>query len=511
MKEILDDRERAQRQQHRRLIITEVLMFLAVLALVGFLTLVVMGYSFNLWGIGGSGEVVERTGLVQISSIPTGASIYIDGESPLLLSTNASRTMLAGEHEIALKREGFYDWSKMVKVTEGLMYRLNYPRLFRIERETETVLEFRKPSKSETPAKLIENGVVHATGKYVGVSPNHEKMLFLIENSLYVLNLNENEPKLAELVMTDKNGNVIVPKTISKVEWSGNSERMLAMINEQYAVVNIRNPKETVWLRDILANCAKEQGLKDDWSAGEKCDKMVISEIKFESETGDRLLVLGDKNELLELNVRDGKISKAILDEAEAFDNDNDKIIFIDKEKELRAQRVGENDSYLVVKIEGKSPKIATMRYFQENYVAVVDEGMFTIYAKMGWVTGDEEMEKVFEEKVGFEVKTLKKRGKGVAFEIRGTEGENKIFDIEAMETTTVDATGAGWIDEYLRYRLKDGKLSVLDYDGLNEHELVASGVLSGRTVTISGNNQWLYYFTADTDGNEQLVREKLI
>ena len=81
MREILDERELEARRQHRRVILTEILMSVTVLVLVGFLTLVVMGYSFNLREIGGTGEVVERSGLVQVSSVPTGATIYIDGES----------------------------------------------------------------------------------------------------------------------------------------------------------------------------------------------------------------------------------------------------------------------------------------------------------------------------------------------------------------------------------------------------------------------------------------------
>ena len=87
----MEEQERIQRRQHIRLIVTEILMFVVVIFLVIFLTLVVMGYSFNLRGIGGQGEVVERTGLVQISSVPAGATITIDGGAPLLLRTRAHR------------------------------------------------------------------------------------------------------------------------------------------------------------------------------------------------------------------------------------------------------------------------------------------------------------------------------------------------------------------------------------------------------------------------------------
>lgn len=490
----MDEQERIDRRAHVRLIVTEVLMFLSVILLVGFLTLIVMGYSFNLREIGGSGEVVERSGLVQISSQPAGATIFIDGEAPLLLSTNASRTMLSGEHEIALEKDGFLGWKKTVKVTEGLMYRLNYPRLIKTERETEEVFtfEFGAVDLVSVPEKYAFQGTVKAEGvKFVSVSPNHEKMVVLVESRLFMMNLNEDKPELKLLEVLDSDGvkNLEVA-TVEKAEWSGNSERMLAKVNGAWAVINVRSPKETVWLSEVLP-------------------EKTMSDIKFENEAGDRLLVLNVKKELMELSVRDKKLSEALLSGVVRFDNDGDRIVFVDEDAKLRAYRVGERDEYLVAEAD-KEAKLAAMRYFQESYVGMVVEGKFAVYRKTGWVASDEEMEKVFEEEVGFEVADVKKRGKGMVFEIVGTEGESKVFDIEAMTLATVNVKNAGWVDEYLRYRVEDGKLSVLDYDGLNERELVSEGVAKGRVVMISGNNRWLYYF-AKVEGGEKLVREKII
>jgi len=90
----MDEQEKLERLREIRLIVTEILMFLAVVVLVGFLTLIVTGHSFNLKKFGSEGEIFERTGLVQISSVPTGATIAIDGEIPLMLRTNGSRTTL---------------------------------------------------------------------------------------------------------------------------------------------------------------------------------------------------------------------------------------------------------------------------------------------------------------------------------------------------------------------------------------------------------------------------------
>ena len=384
----MDEQERIQRRQHIRLIITEILMTLAVLFLVGFLTLVVMGYSFNLRGLAGSGEVVERSGLVQVSSVPTGATIAIDGTAPLLFSTNASRTMLAGEHEIALTKDGFTEWSKKINVTEGLMYRLNYPRLFKLERETEEVLNFKKVQRdyATIPTLVAKDGVVETGGvKLVTVSPNHEKMVIWFEEGLYILNLNENAPTIKPLMLTDAEEKTVLVTALANVEWSGNSERMLAKVNGKWAVINVRVTQESVWLEDVLG-------------------KLVVSKLAFESEAGERLLVLSDKKDLYEVNVRDKKLSEVLLSKVAAFDNDGDRVAYLDAEGKLMAYRVGEEEGHLIAEVS-RDAKFATMRYFQESYVGVYDDGGFRVFMKTGWPSGDTEMAEVFTEKVSFVAK----------------------------------------------------------------------------------------------------------
>ena len=521
----MDEQERIERRAHVRLIITEVLMFLSVILLVGFLTLIVMGYSFNLRELGGSGEVVERSGLVQISSMPTGATIYIDGEAPLLLSTNASRTMLAGEHEISLARDGFGGWSKKIVVTKGMMYRLNYPRLFKEEREAEEVMRFYAPTDvSDRVDKVVEDvGIKTYAGKirFVSVSPNNERMIVLLDKDLYLMNINDNMPELKVLAVPSKDGSSVVKiTTIESAEWSGNSERLLARINDEWATLNVRDPKETVWLDGIIGT--------DE-----------ISDIKIESEIGDRLLVLYKTGKLVELNVREMELSDTLLEDVEKFDNDADRVVFLTKRKtdfiadklaeeliasedkwQVRAYRVGEAESFVLKQFDLEaseelgSVKLATMRYFQESYVGIARDNNFEVYSKTGWVAGDNEMEKVFTEEASFTISRLKKRGKGMVFELSGDDGNTEVFDIEAMATTSVDVKDTGWVDEYLRFRLSDGKLSVLDYDGLNERTLVESSVIAGRVVAISGNGRWLYYFSCkemdDNDIREILIREKI-
>ena len=118
------DAEKKQRLQSLKVIISETIMVLAVIISVAVLALIVSGYWI------GSGFKVERQGMLQISSMPTGADISIDGDSSWLQRTNTSKVLLSGEHSIVLTKEGYDSWSKTINIQEGLLYRLHYPRLF---------------------------------------------------------------------------------------------------------------------------------------------------------------------------------------------------------------------------------------------------------------------------------------------------------------------------------------------------------------------------------------------
>ena len=129
------DLEERARRQNRRVIISEIIMVVAVIVTAGILALVVSGYWLN------ADFEVERQGMLQISSVPTGANVEVDGESSWLQRTNTSKVVASGEHTIVLTKDGYDSWSKTVNVNEGLLYRLHYPRLFLLDRTAEDVYE----------------------------------------------------------------------------------------------------------------------------------------------------------------------------------------------------------------------------------------------------------------------------------------------------------------------------------------------------------------------------------
>ena len=131
------DAEKRARRQSLRVIISEIIMVIAVVATVSVLAFVVSGYWL------GSDFKIERQGLLQIYSTPTGADVEVDNNpGSWLQRTNTSKTLSAGEHTIKLTKDGYDSWSRTISITEGLLYRLHYPRLFLLNRDHESALDF---------------------------------------------------------------------------------------------------------------------------------------------------------------------------------------------------------------------------------------------------------------------------------------------------------------------------------------------------------------------------------
>lgn len=129
------DFEKAKRRQSLKVILSEIIMFLTVVVTVVILAFIVSGYWIN------ENFEVERQGMLQISSHPSGADVVIDDETSWLQKTNTSKVLSTGEHTIVLSKEGYDSWSKTINITEGLLYRLNYPRLFPLQRNPEPVYD----------------------------------------------------------------------------------------------------------------------------------------------------------------------------------------------------------------------------------------------------------------------------------------------------------------------------------------------------------------------------------
>ena len=108
------DKERRKKLQTTKLIITEIFMLVTIVVTVVILTFIVMGYRLTEDG------KLEQSGLIGVDSIPTGATVFVDGEA-YENKTNTSKILPEGQYEISLEKDGYTSWRKSVLVHSGLL------------------------------------------------------------------------------------------------------------------------------------------------------------------------------------------------------------------------------------------------------------------------------------------------------------------------------------------------------------------------------------------------------
>lgn len=147
-------------------------------AIAGFVTLAVafmLGYRLTL-----NGEI-ERTGIVQVISSPTGATISVNG-NVLGVRTNDKLVLTEGEHWIEVKRNGFYTWQGRYDVKMDNVLWLDYILLFPNQLKPKVAADFKL-----TPVSVMGYNQILAEDA---------------NKALYTVNFNRNEYRTTKLPFT---------------------------------------------------------------------------------------------------------------------------------------------------------------------------------------------------------------------------------------------------------------------------------------------------------------------
>ena len=224
-----EEREQ-QRRQMIKVIIAEVGMVISIIAIVVVATLAAMGFFVT------SSGRIEQSGLVQIHSAPTGATVEIDGNT-IFSRTNLSRSLTPGEHSLKLSRDGYDTWQKNIKMSSGMLLRLYYPRLFLLNRKPEVALQIEKELEFYLP------------------SNDQAYILYAASDSVVwnLINIRDDEPKVTQLDLTTVLPGVMENKFLGKVEslrWNNNSDSVLAKIayenKSEWILINLKDLKQSL-------------------------------------------------------------------------------------------------------------------------------------------------------------------------------------------------------------------------------------------------------------------------
>ena len=451
-------------------------MVIAVIIMVIILAFLVSGYWIN------SNFEVDRQGLLQLSSIPTGATVSIDGvENSWLERTNTSKNLSSGEHTIVLTKDGYDSWTKTINVSEGLLYRIHYPRLFLNERSKENVLDVANYSSAT-------------------ISPDHS-FLILTNNTTEwsSADLNSETIKPATIDVSQlfsatssaentKTG--LFPGEIQTVHWDKDSTHALFKVkfgdSTEWLLLDVKNPKDSV-------NITKEFGNN-------------FSDIQILDNSSGNLLAIQNGN-LHKIDLSNKSISIVLVENVVDFDHYNqNEVIFSalnpnstkdDNKYYIGMFKIG--DSEITTLKEMSAPaKVTLSKFYEDKYITILAEDSLTLYKK-------DDFTKLDNFTLSFAPDSIEVGHNGEFITMRaGTKIAT--LDMESMSVAewNVESEDFDWIDNDMIYSVTDGKLIVYDYDGLNRREIATN--VSSRFPAAITDDKWLYYFS---DGN--LVREWLI
>ena len=483
------DPEKRARRQSLKIILSESVMVLAVVSLVVILALLVSGYWLN------SDFEVERQGMLQVNSFPTGATVEIDGDAPWFQRTNTSKVLSSGEHTVLLTKEGYDSWSKTVNIREGLLYRLYYPRLFLKER-------------TKTPVYSTP------TTTFATVSKDTNTML-LINNTTNWNLLNLETENIESKTLDISNIFTQVSKApgataglfdgiVTNAWWSEDNEHVLIKSesegNIEWVLLNIKNPKSSV-------NITHEFGTN-------------FSDIRIFNNSASNLLALNNQN-LYKIDTVERQISAVIVSGVikynfygqeiiftakipndETYDYSDEIIKFSNAEESKPNFYTGiikNGDQKITHILSSADPSVPYLSQFYDNkYITIINGESIVVYKYDG-------SEEIISKTLPFTPDEIK-LGYGDGFIFMRKGKSVAVLDMEAQEIVnwSLDSEHYGWLNGDMLYAILDGNLIVYDFDGLNRRSL--SSNVSYHFPVVITNTKWLYYFSDD-----QLIREKII
>ena len=483
------DSEKLRRRQSFKVIISEFIMVMTVIIMVIVLAFVVSGYWLN------SDFKVERQGMLQVSSIPTGASLSIDGESSWMQRTNTSKILSSGEHTVVVSKDGYDTWTKTVNISEGLLYRLQYPRLFLQNRTAETVLDTKEFNLAT-------------------ISSARDKMLLISNTTEWqVVNLKDDKlsPKKIDIAKVFSGVSLAEGATtglfldeILDMNWDSDGNHILFKVNHENSLE---------WILLDVENVKNSVNLSREFAA-------IFSAVEILDNSAANLIAIQDGN-LRKINVSSRAISSVLVSNVQSFDHFEDEVVFsaLNTTSNIApssASDTSENPDqnsvqpYIVgiLNLNNKeitnltttaSPaKVGISKFYNEKYITVLVDTALELYKKSNF-------ESVKEFALSFAPQYVKVGNDGEFIEFY-SGAQFATFDFESLSVRewSLENENFGWLDNNMLYVVENGELIVYDFDGLN-HRVLAKNVSSQFPVTIV-NDKWLYYFL---DG--ALIREKIV
>lgn len=438
--------------------------FMAVLALTLSVLLLffAMGYRVNLKG------EIERAGLLQVRSKPSGAYVMID-DALQSSRTPYSKTISSGEHVIKIDKKGYGIWERKINVEPGKVSWLNYVRLLPLEMSEERFFEAR-----------------NVTG-YLVDSKHRTAVLYDAERQQFaVVDVRGGGVVRQSFYLKDILKKESYDGSVGLVELSANLERILVSYTDkagstEFLVVSLGDVNNAINLSTAFPD------LELTWIAM--------------NNQGDKLLVVDKKQNLREINVSGLTISSVLGAGIEKMEMHGDVALLVVEETVDDARGVwsfvlGDKGAVKIRDVQGEVD-MAIYEYRGDKVVAVADETGLSVHsgalAKFG-------QEHHLTSRVGEEIAVgqLEFSYEG-RFLLAQHKNGKQVYMYDFLDWSVVVRHDFDTVvedlmfaDEYLLAGSVNGRVLIMDFDGENNRKVFEFG--EGREVfgfVISENGEW--------------------
>ena len=479
------DRARQKKIRNIRVIATNIFMSVSVVAIVFVLMLIAMGFSFNENG------GFEQSGLLQLASHPSGASVEIDGNSQFG-HTEFSKMLSSSEHKVRVTKDGYDSWTSNVKIDAGLLTRVEWVRLFPNNPEINDASSYKELRLAEFSAD--------------------RKWLITIEkdsNELIRANIQGDRLKnyrlsLSTVLGTDAEKALLGEFAIH--DWNENCSK---------ALLSWKNEDATTWYLVDLEHAENSVNLTKKFNHN-------FSAVLIANDSASKLWGLAD-GELYRADISESKISEPIASKVELFTNNKDVVAFVNleeivqkddqpakTERHVNTYKDGEESFTTIASLSDKQKVsgITMNTYWNEEWLAYsydkeirVLAGKYPSYGKQ-----NSTLKVILERNLNFAPTMISRGGKGNIIVFAG--GKNMVsYDIETKRyydtELNTNLAKINWLDEYLLWQNVDNSTIVRDFDGGNRRSITEK-TNDKLPVVVSENNRWLYYFEIPTEAIEE-------
>lgn len=471
------NRHTSKRRETALRFFTYGIMTFAVVTISVICILFVLGYRLNT-----SGQI-EQQALLQFRSTPSNATVEIDGLQQSFRTPN-KKTVSAGEHTVAMRLNGYHDWSKTFSIEAGSISWLNYARFVPTNLTTDNIREF----------DALTDMTPSPDRRWLGIIGDAASPKLTIADIR-----NEKQPRFSELE---------IPQSALMLNEDQKPGKFIIMewdFGSRYMLVKHEMPNRTDFIRVDRTDAENTKNVSQQL-------KVDIKKAHFIGTSGNAFFALVD-GDVRKIDLNGGTISRPLIAKVNDFIlYKSDTIAFTaTRDDETVAGIYKDGDEELIVRSYEKDdePVRATVSaYFSDTYLAISHGNAVEVLKNPQ--DDSESAGRVFAEFEAPEnVQWLQFASSG-RFVVAQHGNTFTTYDLEEdKEFTTTLAEGEGtiekrlrWLDDYYVWTDIGGSFRMVEFDGGNQQ--VLNDVTPGYGATLSQNGQRL--FTIGKDDNGKMV-----